>query len=130
MEGVGPGLENHGHRRSRRESVVGAVIRCQRAELRDGVRRWRNTHAACTASVVILATVQQINVVVLTHAIKFNVGVSADWRVDVTVDLARCSRRQSSKLVNAASIDGELRELLVGDDIADLAGFGLHAYGV
>src|ERR1700737_4283999 len=130
MEGVGPGLENHGHRRSRRESVVGAIVRCQRAKLCNGVRGWRDAHAARATAVIIFATVQQIDVVVLAHAIEFDVGVSADWCVDVTVDLARRPRRQSGKLVNASPTHRELRQLLVGDDVADLTGIGLDTHGV
>src|SRR5207302_10776128 len=99
-------------------------------ELCDRVRRRRNAHATCATTVIIFATVQQINVVVLTHAIKFHVGVSADWRVDVTVDLARCSRRQSGELLNDAAVHGELPQPPVGDDVADLAGIRLHADGI
>ncbi len=64
---------------------------------------------------------------ILPHAIEFDVGISADRSVDVIVDLAGGAGGELSKLVNAAAVYGELRQLLIGDYVADLTGIGLHA---
>ncbi len=67
---------------------------------------------------------------VLTHAVEFDVGVSADRRVDEIVDLARRARRQLGKLVDAAPVHGDLRDLLVSDEIADLSRISLNVHGI
>src|SRR5437867_4724627 len=101
-------LQNHGHCRGRRKPVIGTVVGSEGAELGDRVRGRSNTHTASTTAVIIFTTVQQVNVMVLAHAVKLHVGLSTDRRVDVTVDLARRPRRQSSKLVNAAPVHSDL----------------------
>ena len=60
------------------KTVVRAVVRGECAELRDRVRRGSNAHAARAAAVIVFAAVQQINVVILTHAVEFDAGVAAD----------------------------------------------------
>src|SRR2546423_6573184 len=106
------------------------MVRRKSTEFRDGIGGRGNAHATGTAAVVILAAIQQVDVVILTHPVKFHAGVSAYGRVYETSDLARRPRSQGSKLVNAAAVNRDLRDLQVGDDVADLAGVGLHADGV
>ena len=122
-----PGLEDHGHGSPGGQTIISAVVGSKRTELCDGVQGWRDAHAAGTAAIVILATVEQIDVVVLTHAVKLHAGISTDRHVGCGgIDLTRPSRRQSSKLVNAAAVHRKLRQLLAGDEVAGLARIRLH----
>ena len=131
MKRVGPRLKDQGHRPSRGQPVIGAVVGSQSTKLSDRVRRGSNAHAASATAVIIFAAVEQINVVVLTHAVKFHAGVSTDRCVGGGgIDLTRRSRCQSSKLVDAASVYCKLCQLLTGDEVAHLAGVRLHADGI
>ena len=131
MKRVGPRLKDQGHRPSRGQPVIGAVVGSQSTKLSDRVRRGSNAHAASATAVIIFAAVEQINVVVLTHAVKFHAGVSTDRCVGGGgIDLTRRSRRQSSKLVDAASVYCKLCQLLTGDEVAHLSGIRLHANSI
>ena len=123
-------LQNHGHCAGGGKSIVSAVVRSELTELSDSIRGGRNAHATGAATVVIFSTVEQIDVVVLTHAVKLHAGVSTNWSVDESGDLARRSRRQRSQLVDAATIHSDLAHLLFVNDVADLTSVGLHADGV
>jgi hypothetical protein len=78
--------------------------------------------------VIILAAVQQVNVVVLAHAVKFHASVSTDRRVRCRrIDLARSTRSKRRKLINSSAVYRQLRDLRASDDVADFAGVCLHA---
>ena len=68
-----------------RETVVRAVVGGESAELGDSVGGRGNAHAARAAAVIIFAAVEQINVVVLAHAVELDAGVAADRSVEVPV---------------------------------------------
>ena len=98
VERAGTGLEHHGHGATRRKAIVGAVIGSQSTELCDCVAGRSNAHAAGAATVIILATIEQVDVVVLAHAVEFDAGVTTYRSIDdarahaIAADLARCSR--------------------------------------
>src|SRR5262249_48883158 len=78
----------------------------------------------------------EINVVILSHAIELDAGVTADRSVDFAAghaagaDRAGGAGREGCKLVHAATRDRDLRNLLTGDDVALFTGIALHADGV
>ena len=64
--------------------------------------------AARTAAIVIYATVEQIDVVVLPQTVEFDVVVSTDGGGDVAIDLAGSARGKGRELINATAVDGDL----------------------
>src|SRR5437764_5934012 len=127
MKGAGAGLEHHGHGCGRRETVFSAVVRRQGAEFRDGVRGRRNAHVPRTAAIVVLAAVQQINVVARAPAVEAHVGVAANRDVEEAGDVVGGTGSQPGKNIKAAPVGRNLRELLVGDDITHVPRICLHA---
>ena len=111
MQRARSGLQNHRHRRRRRKAVVGTVVRGELAELGDRVSGWGDAHATGTSAVIIFASVEQVDIVVLAQTIKFHVSIPTNWGIDVIVDLARRSRRQRSKLVDTAPVYRDLAHL-------------------
>ncbi len=130
MQRAGAGLENHRHGASGGEAVIRAVVGSEGAELGDSVCGRGDAHAAGAAAVVIFAAVQQIDVVILAHAVEFDAGIAAHRSVNHTGNLAGGAGSQRGELIDAAPIDGDLRHLLAGDDVALFAGVLLNADGV
>src|SRR5262249_45619162 len=130
MQRAGTRLEDHSHGAGGGKTVVRAIVRSESAEFGNGVRRRSDAHATCTAAVIVFAAVQQVNVVVLAQAVEFDARVAANRSIDVVVNLAGCARRQCRELINAAAIDGQLIELLTGDDVRKLTRVGLDTDGV
>ena len=67
---------------------------------------------------------------VLAHAVEFDAGIAADGCIDETGDLTDGARSEGCQLINAAAVDGELRHLLVADEVAALSGIGLNLDGI
>src|SRR5581483_9778747 len=125
------GLEHEAHGAGRRGTVLRAVVRGEGAKLGDGVDGRHDVDAAGAAAVVVLATVDQPDVMVLAHAVKRYVGVGADGRRALERrHVVRSARHQQGQRVNGAAIGGELRNFLLGDHVADFAAVRLDGDGV
>ena len=59
-------------------------------------------------------------------AIEADGGITTYGDILVIGDIVRCSGSQSGKLEQARAVDGEVRYLLAGDQIADFPGIGLY----
>src|SRR5450432_1656753 len=126
MELICSRLESGGHSATGRETVLCAVVGGERLELSQGIHGGHNAEAARTAAIIPFTTVQQVDVVPVTVAIKTYAAVTAHWSGCLKVSLkAGGARCQIDQCINAAAIGGELRNLLTGDDVADFAGIRL-----
>src|SRR5580692_880787 len=65
-------LQDHGHGAGRRKTVIGTVVGSKRSKLLDRVRGGGDAHAARAAAVIVFATIEQRDVVILAHAVEFD----------------------------------------------------------
>src|SRR5208337_2593708 len=103
---------NSAHGSGGRQAVFSAVAGGKGAELRDGVDRRHDTESASSATILILATIEQIKVVAGTVPVKAHIGVAADRRRCLKIRLQTGgSRRQVDQRIYTSPIGSELSDL-------------------
>src|SRR6185312_3826656 len=126
VELLAAGLDNFSDGSGGRKAVLSAVVGGHVAEFSDGIER-RHNAAAAAAAIKVLAAVNELHGVASALAVDADVAVAADCgRSDEVALKTGSTWRQCEQGVHAASVGGELRDLLSGDDSADFAGIRLN----
>ena len=127
VELLGPGLDDRRDRRGGGQAVLGAVVRGHVLELGDRVDG-RGDTATATATVQVLAAVNQLKIVPSSLAVNTHVVVGTDRSEWNPVRLnAGCTWRERKQRVQRAPVDTKIRYLCSVNDRADFAGVSLHS---
>src|SRR5450432_3061421 len=94
MELICSRLESGGHSATGRETVLCAVVGGERLELSQCIHGGHDAEAARTAAIIPFTTVQQVDVVPVSVAVKTYSTVTAHWsgrlKVALEAGSARC----------------------------------------
>src|ERR1039458_7280329 len=103
----------------------------QGLEFGDGVDRGHHGHAASAATVVVLASVDHPDVVLLALAVEADVGAAGHryWQVKIGQVGGR-PRRENGEGRHVPAVNGQVGHLRAGDQVADLCRIGLDFYNV
>ena len=123
---VGPGFGCDQHGGTGARSVFGGVGVGQHLELLNVIDRGKDADSARSQFVVVDAVQQPVRAVGPRAAdrqrertARGHLAVAAGGEKAIGVGLRRCARRERGELHEVAAIQGQLRHLLRGDDLAE-----------
>ena len=125
------GLEHHGDGAAGADAVVGTVIAVEGLELGDGVLRGQVHKAAAAAAVVLLAAIDEVDVVGGSGAVEAD-AVGGGQRIHAAEGgkVVGDAEAEGGQGGHIASVGGKLLNLLAADQGAHFAGLSLHLQGV
>ena len=127
VESLRAAFDGHGDGAAGRNAVVRRIVAGHYLEFAKRVLRRHDRHLAARTAVIRLAAVDQPIVVVGAHAVEAEPESTAlrgdaveRGKIVGDAGAERCKRN------HVAAVGGELRDLLAGNKVADLVGFGLQ----
>src|SRR3984957_8880668 len=125
------GLQGGAERGPRRKTVVRAVVRSQSLRFCDGIHGRHDAGAAGSATIRVLASVKQEEVVRGSISVKAGADISVDWRRRLKVrHQVGGAWRQDNIGVDTPAVCGKFRDLLPADQRALLATVALKSDAV
>ena len=92
MQRLGPGLDDGADARGRGQTVVGAVVGSELAELGNRVHRGHHAGTAAAAAIIVFTAIDEVDVVAFPQAVEAHVGITARRGGDLEVVLGGNSR--------------------------------------